>query len=146
MTITPNEIIYGAIWLTVIIAFAVVVVKFLPREDNYNQYDLHRTTTIGVDSAMRSFSEDVWDRYVDLGPYDDCAVRIWWWLVNREWFHYDDGTAAMELFQKVYMTNFDCVEDFINWQSECGERFVTAVEYVNYYEDTKYVYVFHGCW
>lgn len=146
MTITPSEIIYGAIWLTVVIAFAVLIVKFLPKEDVENRYDLHRTTTIAAESSMRSFSEEVWDNYVDIGPYDDNAVRAWWWLVSPIWFSWDDGTAAMEVFPTAYVRKFNNVEEFVKWQSSCSYRFVTAVEYVNYYDYTQHVYVFLGCW
>lgn len=138
----------GLIMGALLTGIAITIFKFWPRKEEnvWLPYTLYRTDINQIDSAMRSFSDELWDRYVDFGPYDDCAVRAWWLLVNCTWFKYDNGTAAMDLFPEVYMGRFDKVEDFVHWRSESEELFVTAVEYDNHFEDTKHVYVFRGCW
>jgi hypothetical protein len=147
MTITPNEIIYGAIWLTIIIAFAVVVVKFLPREKTHEfPCVIVYTSVYSIDSAMRSFSEEVWDAKVDIRYPDEVdvqAVRAFWWLTHSFHFDYDDGSSMLDFFPHAYICVFDSMGEFYDWYDNEAEHRFTAVHVTGRH---RRIFVFRGAW
>jgi hypothetical protein len=142
------DIVYGLIMGSLMTSIGVMIFKFWPRKEEAvdRSYSLFRTDVNGIDSAMRSFSDELWDRRVD-GAYRDVnAIRAFWWLTHMYWFDYDDGSAMLDFFPGTYVCRFENVDDFVRWNNRGAYRHCTAVEYDDFYNDTKYVYVFWGAW